>query len=246
MNNLVTTFKGFHNPISDKPLADIIAEIKGGVYKSEVERVRQAVWRGQLKQADQLKKQLLAFTPSGQFQNGRRMELLVAYSGFIILDLDDLDEQLKPTFVKATLEPCTYCCFQSPSGKGLKIIVKVASPKEQHEKAYSLIADHFEKMLGFPVDRSGKDITRLCFVSDDPYTYVNPDAIEFPVITSESFPSVLSNVKPEQESIIDSPTIANTNVGQLFQKCIDFTNAKEIYTEGNRNNYIQGVSKNPI
>jgi hypothetical protein len=116
-----------------------------------------------------LKKQLPAFTPSGTFESGRKAELLTQYSGFVILDLDKLSpEDLERAKSLVALAPYTFAAFISPSGNGLKIIVPVNSTAEHHKLAFQQVSDYYEQALQLVVDPSGKDVSRLCFMSYDP------------------------------------------------------------------------------
>jgi hypothetical protein len=85
---------------------------------------------------------------------------------------------------KAIDEPLTFALFTSPGGNGLKILIRVNSDKEHHLKAFEQVKFHYEKLLGLEIDRTGKDITRLCFLSYDPEAWINPDSGIFQVITS--------------------------------------------------------------
>ena len=177
-----TIFKGFNNPLENKSLIILTKEIKEGKYKEEVQKVTALFNEGKKEEADKLKKQLLAFTPSATFEGGRKLEYLKQYSQYIILDLDKLvPDALQVAFEKATAIPYTFCCFRSPSGNGLKILIEVTSTQEHHEQAYKQLADYYEQQVGLPIDRSGKDITRLCFVSYDPQAYRNINNEKFPV-----------------------------------------------------------------
>jgi len=187
-----TIFKGFNNPIENKSLIILTKEIQEGKYKDEVRKVTELATQGKKEEADKLKKMLPAFTPSGTFQGGRKLEYLEQYSQFIILDLDKLSQDdLQAAFQKAAAIPFTFCCFRSPSGNGFKILVEVTSRQEHHLQAYNQVADYYEQQLGLQIDRSGKDITRLCFVSYDPDTYRN--------ISNEKFRVVIEGLEQEDK-----------------------------------------------
>jgi len=72
----VSIFKSFAQFVENKTLSDIIFEIQDGKYMTEVEVIRKLITSGKTKEADKLKKQLPAFTPSGTFDNGRKAELI--------------------------------------------------------------------------------------------------------------------------------------------------------------------------
>ena len=64
-------------------------------------------------------------------------------------------------------------------------MVKVNSEKENHKTAFLQLQTHFEKLLNVEIDKSGKDITRLCFVSFDPEIYINTNAESFTCLETQ-------------------------------------------------------------
>jgi VirE N-terminal domain. len=234
-----TIFKQFNIPIADKSLILITKDIREGKYKAEVEQVRSAIQVGKKDEADRLKKQLPAFTPSATFQGGRKMEHLVSYSQFIILDFDKLTpEQLQSAFDKASAIPYTFSCFRSPSGNGIKILVEVNTGLQEHKHAWQQVADYYQKEIGLVTDPSGKDVTRLCFMSYDPEAYKNINNKVFEVAPISDVPLLEEELKPEKTQ---TPV---SKYQERFQHCIDFTNQKSQYHEGNRNNYIHLLTCN--
>jgi len=222
-----TIFSGFNQTVENKALLLIIKDIKEGKYRADIEHIRSLIASGDTEKADQLKRQLPAFTPSATFKGGRKADLLDQYSGFVHLDFDKLTpEQLNNAFQAITQIPFTFACFRSPSGKGLKVFVEVSTGAEQHDIAYKQVQTYYEKALSIPCDTKCKDITRLCFVSDDPDTYKNIHSQKFEVQT------VFNENPAKQESI----TIPDYQA--LFEDCIRFTEQKEQYHSGNRNNFL--------
>src|SRR5690606_39195613 len=86
--------------------------------------------------------------------------------------------------VKKSAIKCLYsfAVFISPSGTGLKILVKVDTDKDMHDVAFEQVKNHYESLLGVDIDQSGKDVSRLCFISYDPELYYNPESNEFKII----------------------------------------------------------------
>jgi hypothetical protein len=231
---LITTYKNFSIPIEDIPLSTIISNIKTGAYAESIEAIRMAKGMGKHERADQLKKELLAFTPSATFKDGRKKDLLTGYSGFVHLDFDKLGaDDLQRTFDLTAKNPFTYACFTSPSGDGLKVFIKVNADHQTHEQAYKQVQEHFEQTLQIQADPKCKDITRLCFVSDDPNAFLNESASTFEMALQEQAP--LSQPLFEQ---------AQKEVNAIFDECVRFTNNILSYNNGNRNNYIYQLACN--
>jgi hypothetical protein len=217
----LTIFRNFIEVVNQKSLEEISEIIKDGIFRKQIESLQQTLNEKGNEAYSTEKTNLLAFTPSGKFEGGRKPEFLKEYSKMIILDIDKLDlEQLSIIREKANGNSYTHCCFSSPSGLGLKIIVKTRSKLEKHKQAFNIVKLYYEGLLGVEIDPSGKDVTRLCFFSSDPELYFNPESQDFPV---------------SQEKV---------NHTQTFQKQVDFTNNKTTYYEGNRNSFIYTLACN--
>jgi len=230
----ITTYKNFNVPIEDVSLASIITNIKSGTYHDSINAIRMAKGMGKPERADQLKKELLAFTPSATFKDGRKKDLLTAYSGCVHLDFDKLTpEELEQSFDLAVKIPFTYACFTSPSGDGLKIFIKVNTDQDLHEPAYKQVQTYYEKEIGIDADPKCKDITRLCFVSNDTNAFLNESASTFKIALQEQAP--LSEPLFEQ---------AQNTVNSVFDECVSFTNNILTFNNGNRNNYIYQLACN--
>ncbi|MFA5299891.1 MAG: BT4734/BF3469 family protein, partial [Lutibacter sp.] len=68
----------------------------------------------------------------------------------------------------------TFAAFISPSGDGLKVLVKIPPEIENHEKYY------FGLIKKYPsLDTTSKNISRVCFASYDPEIYINENSEVF-------------------------------------------------------------------
>src|SRR5688572_1660092 len=123
-----TIFKNFSIPIEKKSLIIIANDIASDKFKPQVDRVRSLIADGKTEEAQEVKKQILAFTPSAVFTEKRLMQYVEMYSGFIHLDFDKLTpEQLEAAKKIIAAIPYTFLCFVSPSGNGLKVFVEVTT-----------------------------------------------------------------------------------------------------------------------
>lgn len=162
---MVTLFKNFNEVVEHKTIPTILEEIKTGKYKHAIVYLRKSFNEKKEEAYNKAKKSLPAFTPSGKFVGGRKLEFLTEYSKFIILDIDKLNAaDLQNAKHLANQSEFTFASFISPSGNGLKILVKIDTPKNEHKETFLAIQDHYEKLLNLEIDKSGKDITRLCFI----------------------------------------------------------------------------------
>jgi hypothetical protein len=242
-----TIFKNFTIPVEKKSLLLIGKDIISDKYKTEVEEIRNLIAQDNKAEADNKKKQLLAFTPSAVFTEKRQMPFLEMYSGFVHLDFDKLTpEQLQTAFAIISKISYTSLCFISPSGNGLKVFVEVSTELEHHDIAYLQVQKYYEDATGLKADPSCKDVTRLCFMSHDPNAYRT--------IQNEKFIVALPQFIQEQQSQTPSAIVPvvpieqaepeDLNITFLFNQQIQFTNQKASYTDGNRNNYIYLLASN--
>jgi len=242
-----TIFKNFTVPVEKKSLLLIGKDIISDKYKTEVEEIRNLIAQGNKAEADNKKKQLLAFTPSAVFSEKRQMPFLEMYSGFVHLDFDKLTpEQLQTAFAIISKISYTSLCFISPSGNGLKVFVEVSTELEHHDIAYLQVQKYYEDATGLKADPSCKDVTRLCFMSHDPNAYRT--------IQNEKFIVALPQFIQEQQSQtptaiapvvpIEQAEPEDLNNTFIYNQQIQFTNQKASYTDGNRNNFIYLLASN--
>ncbi|MBU4154413.1 MAG: PriCT-2 domain-containing protein, partial [Proteobacteria bacterium] len=196
----VSIFKGFNKVVADREFTAIAETIRNGTYRKEIDKLRNLLSSGKEKEYSEQKKKLPAFTPSGKYEGGRKPALLQSYTGIIVLDVDKTNEQTAEIKNKATHILYTYCCFISPGGNGLKIFVRVNSGASQHLQYFNVLKKYYEKCLNIEVDPSGKDITRLCFLSSDPELYLNPDAKVFTIKKETTPESDIEKLVSEIES----------------------------------------------
>jgi hypothetical protein len=236
----VSIFKNFNEVLEDKPIPLILEDIRTGKYKNAIIYLRKSLAENKQEAYEKAKKSLPAFTPSGKFVGGRKPEFLAEYSGFIILDIDKLSpEELKKATHSANQSEFTYASFISPSGNGLKILVLVNSEKASHKDAFLAVQAYYEKLLNLSIDKSGKDITRLCFFSFDAELYLNANAKTFVIINASKVPQTTIEIKPIQNS---QSNIQNFDV--LYQHCIKFTEKKVQFVNGSRNVFVHQLACN--
>ena len=135
-----------------------------------------------------VKKNLPIVLFSGRF-TGRKDELLKEHSGYVVLDFDNLENvnQVKQSIGS---DKYVYACWVSPSGNGLKALVKVTNP-ERHRDHFRSLTSYFDKQYGLEVDPSGVNESRACFESYDPDIIVNS--------TYDKFGGMLSEKSQNQE-----------------------------------------------
>ena len=127
---------------------------------------------------------LPAVTFSGTFPKGKRKaKHLLAHSGLVTLDIDGLPtETLPDLFVSFSQHPHILLAFISPSGSGIKAVVRVnplPTTDLEHKGAYAECLDVFDDLATeyeFTIDTTGKDCSRLCYLSYDNRLIHRPNA----------------------------------------------------------------------
>jgi hypothetical protein len=94
---------------------------------------------------------------------------LVRHSGQIGIDLDDLGEAGAVAVLQAAVAD-RFClaAFRSARGEGVRLIFRIppCSP-ENHTAAFEQVAEHVRNTYGRDADESGKDVSRVSFISFD-------------------------------------------------------------------------------
>jgi len=120
-------------------------------------------------------KKTLPIACFGGVFNHRYKEGLIRASQLMILDFDDVEGMVEK---KKELSKSEYVlsAFVSPSGKGLKAIIKI--PLVKNDKEYKEYYNGARTLFD-GLDDSGKDISRACFFAYDPHIYINYDCKTF-------------------------------------------------------------------
>lgn len=179
----------FRNSFDSTPIADFnlqfaLESIRSSYYESAVNRVRHVLARHGKHAYDRAKAHLEAFTFGGTFYPPRAKANLSQHSRIVLGDLDHLDARNLLITKRALCgDPRTACVFISPSATGLKLGVHVpqVADDDGYKHAWQVVSMEYAALYGVTWDISGKDVSRLCFVSHDPDLYWNPDAAVFEV-----------------------------------------------------------------
>ena len=86
--------------------------------------------------------------------------------------------------------------FASPSGNGLKAWFYVPPDANLHAGSFRAVEKYMLELTRIQIDQACKDVGRLCFVSDDPEAYYNPNRCELAPLPEPEKPklAVVANV----------------------------------------------------
>ena len=192
----------------------------GSLKKSLVERVRECQDTDERRR---MKLRLPVITPAGVFSE-RNKACLLSYSGYLCIDIDNLQGAIPETKDKLKNFPGLAYCGLSVSGDGLFMIVKISDPQEYEAHLESIFYDL--DSLGIVPDKCCKDITRLRFVSYDDAPIMNfgvePYSKKKINILCTSTPSSLAI----SESILDK---VENCIRQIEESGVDITEGYRVW-----------------
>ena len=203
----------------------ILNRIREGSSKDLVKKIRAEKDKNQ---RNTYKQGLPAVCFSGKFTK-RSDNSLEEHSGLICLDFDGYKSNRDLLQEKERLSKNKYIfsVFISPSGKGLKAVVKIPAEPENH-KSYFLSLQSFFNSDYF--DKTSKNLSRVCYESYDPLIYINKTSSVWDRIEEEEFNEVNKNV--------DLPTIPITDENKIVDILTKWWLKKYPMIEGQRNQNV--------
>jgi hypothetical protein len=157
---------------TDIELAAFIEGVRTGKWQDIVLQVRATADKDE---RDKKKKSAPLVTVSGSF-SARKDEALRAHSGFIAIDIDNI-ENPEETKKLIAADAYIYAAFTSISGHGLCLIIRIDGTR--HLDAFNGIASYLYNEYQLIVDQSGKNVSRARFISYDPWIIINTKAVLF-------------------------------------------------------------------
>ena len=175
-----------------------------------------------------LKQTLPAICFSGKFTK-RNDASLTTHSGLICLDFDgyESDKLLLEEKERLTKDRYTYSVFISPSGMGLKVLVKIPAEEDNHRSFFNSLEKHFNSPC---FDTTCKNISRVCYESYDPLIFINEQSSIWNQITEHQYQEVVKHK--------DIQTIPITNENKIVEILMKWWERKYGLTSGERNNNV--------
>jgi hypothetical protein len=181
----VAYFTSLHSKVAlPRSVGSIVAEIRNGKHASQIAAIRHPVQSEEHR--TKLKRDLPSFMASGTSKGGHSAADFDHHSGLLQIDIDDVGVDKAPN-LRDTIgkDEHTLAAFISPSGNGVKALFRIPASKDTHLAAFEAAADYFRSRYGIKIDPSCKDISRLCFVSDDPDLVVNPECTPLELVRTK-------------------------------------------------------------
>jgi len=160
----------FSNTAKTVEISDVVDHIKNGTYKEIIQEIRN---EDSYDKKKELKLTLPAVMFGGTFEEDRTNPTTV--SRLICLDFDHV-ASLESLKKKLKWNQSVYMFFTSPSGDGLKVIIRSSvQNSEEYKTAVYQLFQQFEELKLF-ADSQKQSINDLCFYSYDENIYFNPKA----------------------------------------------------------------------
>ena len=130
------------------------------------------------------KMQLMAIMFNGTFSE-RKDDGLIQHSGLCVLDFDKYPDAKTLKAERKRLMDCpyVYMMFTSPSGNGLKVVIRTPeSDKFEHKRRFEAYKEYIQSNY---FDVANSNVSRVCFESYDPEAYLNEFCEVFQGITQD-------------------------------------------------------------
>ena len=223
----VTIFKNIRETETPffKDVTYILKRIKSGKSKDLVKQIRNEKDKTE---RNELKKDLPAICFSGKF-NKRSDNSIIEHSGLICLDFDGYPKKKDLLEDKENFEKnkFVFSVFVSPSGNGLKVLVKIPPEEENHIKYFNSLKKEFNSQY---FDTTSKNISRVCYESYDPLLFLNETSSVWEEIEDETY--------EEKSTFKDIPLLKITDENKIVDILIKWWNEKYPMVEGQRNHNV--------
>jgi len=203
----------------------ILERIKNGASKDLIKNIRTLKDKSEI---NQLKQKLPAICFSGKFTK-RSDGSIASHSGFVCLDFDGYTKQKELLEQKEALskDKHVYSVFISPSGRGLKALVKIPQKVDNHKNYFNALENHFNSEN---FDKTSKNISRVCYESYDPLIYINKNSSVWTSLEEQTY--------PELDKYKDRPTIPITDENKIVDILLKWWDKKYPMVEGQRNHNL--------
>jgi hypothetical protein len=223
----VSIFKNIKSiaPVKDTSVLKILESIRSSEYKNRIGQIRVETDKAK---RNELKSKMPYVTFCGTFTS-RSNSNLKSHSGLACLDFDNvvnLDDLRKVI----NEDSFTFASFVSPSGDGLKVLVKIPmiDNNNDYQDYYVELIKHYSKY--HDLDEGTKDLARACYLSFDEDVFISSD--------SELFTDKFYRPLPVEKKVINIPLTDIDEVSQRLDKW--FTKR---WGNSNRNNNLHAYAR---
>ena len=230
-NNIMVSFYDNIKRVKrlDLPINRIFNGIRSCAYGNIVENARNYLNRGDVAEYNKIKENLPAVTFCGTFNSSHKADDCNRYNNLLVIDIDKLDDdELLRIHEVLENEPHIAAFWLSPSGRGYKGLVHLEYTKEtdeynfkdKHNIAFKQLFVYLLAHYNIELDKSGSDISRLCFMSADEKIRIKNEAEPFIVRLSSE---IAVNKREKAITVIN---VEMKNWNEIYGKATHYTNNK--------------------
>lgn len=174
----ISLYTGVKNPypIGALTINEVIEAIRTGEAKgfNFIDIIEAVRAEKDKKKRNAIKKKLLGVTLSGLFSQ-RNEESLINHSGYLQIDIDSISN-IHDTATQIKTDHFILAMFISPSGDGLKLILRIPADVVHHKSIFENAGQYFKDKYNVKIDDSPKNVSSLMYLSFDENIYVNENA----------------------------------------------------------------------
>lgn len=199
----------------------VLDRIKVGTSKDLIKKIRSEKDKSK---RNELKRNLPAICFSGKFSR-RNDNAIIEHSGLICIDFDNYNshEDLLKDIDILRNDTYTFSLFISPSGNGIKVLVKIPPEIENHKSYFDSLVEYYSNSH---LDIVAKNISRICYESYDKDIYVNKN-------------SKVWNTKKENFNYLEKPPLIKlTNENEIINRLWVWFKKDHSFTSGQRNQSV--------
>lgn len=210
-------------------LGSVLKSFASRRYAKTVREARGYMQGGDTEMYKACKSMLPVVAFCGVFEGGHSKTNLVRYNNIVIIDIDHLSEEELPTVAqKLQQDEYVFAYWKSPSGQGLKGLVRISNGDENlldehHRQAFRQLTEYFKAKYYIDIDQSGSDYSRLCYACWDEGLVVKETAMVF-VINEEK----KSTVRKGIITLVESSSLEVSKRTRKVNRQSDINTVKDI------------------
>lgn len=210
----------FWTDIKETSLKSVLNEITGKKHVQFTNYLRTLYFKGDKENYGIYKRKLPVVTFCGSFKSERTKDFLKKYNYIIVLDIDKLgSSELRRIKESLFNNEYVFSFWESPSKEGIKGLVHLKYDFDtyeigidhSHKIAFNQLIEYFNEIHDIELDKSGSDITRLCFISSDKELVLKDKFVSFEV---EKKPISVSITKKSQS--VKTISIKNASLKDIL------------------------------
>lgn len=230
-STLVAFFKSLGAKGKNVSLHCLLDGIQRGTWGRQIQRLR--VSEKDSSAFDKIKRRLPAFMLSATTNGGRKTTDVERHSGLLQIDIDGVGaEQVAHLRDRIGEDRHILGAWISPSGTGVKGIMRIPADGARHKAASEAAADYIRETYSVAIDPACSNVNRLCYISHDAEIVLNEQAV--PLEVNQVFAEALAGSEGESSStslhaasyILHNSTPLHLHNSGLFD---DFPNLRPLY-----------------